>query len=135
MEEDILFGLRLVFRLLFLLVRIKLFFFDNRCLKLKLLGFKKFEELLEGAHQIDNYFRKEALEKNIIVILAVLGVWYNNFFGAETHAILPYDQYLEHFASYFQQGDMESNGKSVDRSGNFVSHSTGPVIWVFFFNF
>ena len=100
-----------------------------------MLGFKKFEELLEGAHQIDNYFRKEALEKNIIVILAVLGVWYNNFFGAETHAILPYDQYLEHFASYFQQGDMESNGKSVDRSGNFVSHSTGPVIWVFFFNF
>ncbi|MGB2959533.1 MAG: glucose-6-phosphate isomerase [Bacteroidota bacterium] len=93
------------------------------------IGMKNFEELLTGAHEMDNHFRSAPLEKNLPVILGLLGVWYNNFFGAETHAILPYDQYMHRFPAYFQQGDMESNGKSVSRSGSRVDYSTGPVIW------
>jgi glucose-6-phosphate isomerase len=89
----------------------------------------RFEELLSGAHAVDEYFRTAPFEKNIPVIMGLLGIWYNNFFGAETHAILPYDQYLIHFPAYFQQGDMESNGKSVDRQGERVDYSTGPIIW------
>jgi glucose-6-phosphate isomerase len=93
------------------------------------IGMDNFEELLAGAHAMDEHFRTTPLEKNIPVILALLGVWYNNFFGAESHAILPYDQYLHRFPAYFQQGDMESNGKSVSRAGERVDYSTGPVIW------
>ncbi len=93
------------------------------------IGFKNFEELLLGAHQMDNHFKDAAFEENIPVILALLGVWYNNFFEAETQAILPYDQYLHRFAAYFQQGDMESNGKYVNRNGEKVNYQTGPVIW------
>lgn len=93
------------------------------------IGFNNFVNLLEGAHAMDNHFRNEPYEKNIPVILALLGVWYNNFFGAASEAILPYDQYLHRFAAYFQQGNMESNGKSVDREGNPVTYQTGPVIW------
>ncbi|POY34958.1 glucose-6-phosphate isomerase [Solitalea longa] len=92
-------------------------------------GFDKFEELLDGAHAMDEHFQSEDFDKNIPVILALLGIWYNNFFGAESHALLPYDQYLHRFAAYFQQGDMESNGKYIDRSGNEVSYQTGPIIW------
>jgi len=92
-------------------------------------GFDRFRELLEGAHAMDNHFRSAPLEKNIPVVLGLLGVWYNNFFNAASHAILPYDQYLHRFAAYFQQGDMESNGKSVDRGGKPVGYQTGPVIW------
>ncbi|HET8829932.1 MAG TPA: glucose-6-phosphate isomerase [Pelobium sp.] len=93
------------------------------------IGFDKFEELLTGAHEMDNHFRETEFDQNIPVILALLGVWYNNFFEAETQAILPYDQYMHRFAAYFQQGDMESNGKHVDRAGNEVNYQTGPVIW------
>lgn len=93
------------------------------------IGFDHFKELLEGAHAADNHFRETPLEENIPVIMAVLGVWYNNFFDAETQAILPYDQYLHRFAAYFQQGDMESNGKYVDRDGRPVEYQTGPIIW------
>ena len=93
------------------------------------IGPKNFEELLAGAHAMDEHFRTAELEKNLPVILALLGVWYNNFFGAETHAILPYDQYLHRFPAYFQQGDMESNGKTITRDGRSVDYSTGPVIW------
>ncbi|MCX5810039.1 MAG: glucose-6-phosphate isomerase [Proteobacteria bacterium] len=93
------------------------------------IGFKHFVELLEGAHAMDRHFRETPFEKNIPVILALIGVWYNNFFGAETEAILPYDQYLERFPAYFQQGNMESNGKSVDRSVDEVACQTGPIIW------
>jgi glucose-6-phosphate isomerase len=93
------------------------------------LGMDRFEELLAGAHTVDRHFRTTPFEQNIPVIMGLLGVWYNNFFGAESHAILPYDQYLAYFPAYFQQGDMESNGKSVDRQGEWVDYSTGPVIW------
>jgi len=93
------------------------------------IGFENFVELLTGAHDVDIHFRTTPLEKNLPVIMALLGVWYNNFFGAQTCALLPYDQYLHRFPAYFQQGDMESNGKSVDIAGNFVSYSTGPIIW------
>ncbi|MFA5353531.1 MAG: glucose-6-phosphate isomerase [Thermodesulfovibrionales bacterium] len=93
------------------------------------IGFDNFTGLLEGAHAMDQHFRKEPFERNIPVILGLLGIWYNNFFGAESHAILPYDQYLHRFPAYFQQGDMESNGKSVDRTGLPVQYQTGPVIW------
>lgn len=93
------------------------------------IGFENFEKLLDGAHRMDQHFKNEPFEKNIPVILALLGVWYNNFFGAASEAILPYDQYLHRFAAYFQQGNMESNGKSVDREGNPVTYQTGPVIW------
>jgi glucose-6-phosphate isomerase len=93
------------------------------------IGFENFEKLLDGAHAMDKHFRQEPFQKNIPVILALIGVWYNNFFGAASEAILPYDQYLHRFAAYFQQGNMESNGKSVDRNGEPVSYQTGPVIW------
>ncbi len=93
------------------------------------LGMDRFEELLEGAHQADRHFRNEPFERNIPVIMALLGIWYNNFFGAQSQAILPYDQYMVHFPAYFQQGDMESNGKSVTKQGEQVGYSTGPVIW------
>jgi glucose-6-phosphate isomerase len=93
------------------------------------IGFKNFEELLLGAHQMDNHFKDTPFEENIPVILALLGIWYNNFFEAETQAILPYDQYLHRFAAYFQQGDMESNGKCVNRNGEKINYQTGPVIW------
>ncbi len=93
------------------------------------LGMDHFEELLSGAHKVDQHFRTAPFETNIPVIMALLGIWYNNFFGADSHAILPYDQYLVHFPAYFQQGDMESNGKSVTRFGERVSYSTGPIIW------
>ncbi|WP_020530594.1 glucose-6-phosphate isomerase [Flexithrix dorotheae] len=93
------------------------------------IGFENFSALLEGAHAMDNHFKNESFEKNIPVILALLGVWYGNFFDAETEAILPYDQYMHRFAAYFQQGNMESNGKYVDRTGEKVDYNTGPVIW------
>ena len=93
------------------------------------IGFKNFRELLDGAHAMDQHFRNAAFEENMPVILALLGIWYNNFFGAESQAILPYDQYLHRFAAYFQQGDMESNGKQVDRSGKAITYQTGPIIW------
>ncbi len=92
-------------------------------------GYNNFIQLLEGAHSVDNHFKNEPFEKNIPVILALLGVWYNNFFGAASHALLPYDQYLHRFAAYFQQADMESNGKYVDRNGQKVDYQTGPIIW------
>lgn len=93
------------------------------------IGFDNFEKLLSGAHAMDQHFATTPLEKNVPVILALIGIWYNNFFGAETEAILPYDQYMHRFAAYFQQGNMESNGKNVDRNGNPVSYETGPIIW------
>jgi glucose-6-phosphate isomerase len=93
------------------------------------IGFQNFEQLLAGAHDMDNHFRTTKFERNVPVVLALLGIWYNNFFGAETHAILPYDQYLHRFAAYFQQGDMESNGKYVGRDGQKVNYQTGPIIW------
>ncbi|MEX2233062.1 MAG: glucose-6-phosphate isomerase [Cyclobacteriaceae bacterium] len=93
------------------------------------IGFENFIQLLEGGHAMDKHFRDSPFEKNLPVILALIGVWYNNFFGAASEAILPYDQYLHRFAAYFQQGNMESNGKSVDRKGNPVMYQTGPVIW------
>lgn len=92
-------------------------------------GFDNFEELLAGGHAMDIHFRDTPIEQNLPVVLALMGIWYNNFFGAQTQAILPYDQYMHRFAAYFQQGDMESNGKSVDRDGNPVSWQTGPIIW------
>lgn len=93
------------------------------------IGFDNFKQLLAGAHASDQHFENTPFEQNVPVILGLLGVWYINFFGAETHAILPYDQYLHRFAAYFQQGDMESNGKHVDRNGKAVDYETGPVIW------
>nr|ADA56787.1 glucose-6-phosphate isomerase [Euphydryas aurinia] len=93
------------------------------------IGFDNFEKLLEGANFMDNHFTTAPLEKNAPVILALLGVWYGNFYGAETHTLLPYDQYLHRFAAYFQQGDMESNGKYVTRGGDGVQYSTGPIVW------
>ena len=93
------------------------------------IGFDNFKELLTGANAADEHFRNTDFEQNISVMLGVIGIWYNNFFGSETEAILPYDQYLHRFAAYFQQGDMESNGKHVDRNGNNVDYSTGPIIW------
>lgn len=93
------------------------------------IGYDNFEKLLQGAHAMDNHFKNEPFEKNIPVILALVGIWYTNFFGASSEAILPYDQYLHRFAAYFQQGNMESNGKSVSRSGNYVNYATGPIIW------
>lgn len=92
-------------------------------------GYDNFTELLEGGNEIDLHFRNTELNKNIPVILALLGIWYNNFFGAEDVALLPYEQYLHRFAAYFQQGDMESNGKYIDRSGKKVDYQTGPIIF------
>jgi glucose-6-phosphate isomerase len=93
------------------------------------IGFTNFKALLAGAHDADEHFRNTDFNKNIPVTLALLGIWYTNFFGAESQAILPYDQYMHRFAAYFQQGDMESNGKSTDRSGKAIDYQTGPVIW------
>jgi glucose-6-phosphate isomerase len=94
-----------------------------------MIGYPRFEEMLQGAHASDKHFRNMPFEKNIPVIMALLGIWYRNFFGSQTEAILAYDQYLHRFAAYFQQGNMESNGKSVDRNGIPVGYSTGPVVW------
>jgi glucose-6-phosphate isomerase len=93
------------------------------------IGFDNFSELLAGAYAMDEHFCTAPLEENLPVTLALLSIWYNNFFGAQTHAILPYDQYMHRFPAYFQQGDMESNGKSVQRDGTPVDHATGPVVW------
>ena len=93
------------------------------------IGFDNFVELLSGAHAMDKHFSTTPAEKNLPVLLALIGIWYNNFFGAETEAILPYDHYMHRFAAYFQQGNMESNGKYVDRNGNVVDYQTGPIIW------
>lgn len=93
------------------------------------IGMNNFEALLAGAHAMDCHFQSTPLEKNIPVILATLGVWYNNFFGCQSHGLFPYDQYLHRFAAYFQQGDMESNGKSTTSSGAQVDYSTGPIVW------
>jgi glucose-6-phosphate isomerase len=93
------------------------------------IGFEHFVEILEGAHAMDIHFRETPFEENIPVILALIGVWYNNFFGVQTEAILPYDQYMHRFPAYFQQGNMESNGKFVDRSRREVNYQTGPIIW------
>jgi glucose-6-phosphate isomerase len=92
-------------------------------------GFDNYIELLTGAHEMDNHFAETPFEQNLPVILALIGIWYNNFHGAESETILPYDQYMHRFAAYFQQGNMESNGKFVDRNGNPVDYQTGPIIW------
>jgi len=93
------------------------------------IGFEQFHQLLLGAHEMDLHFLNTPLSKNLPILLGLLGVWYNNFFGAQSHAILPYDQYLHRFAAYLQQGDMESNGKFVTRDNQIVDYSTGPIIW------
>lgn len=93
------------------------------------IGYDNYIELLGGAHAMDNHFKSTPFAKNIPVILAVLGIWYNNFYKAESYAILPYDQYMHRFTAYFQQGDMESNGKHVTKDGTAVTYSTGPIIW------
>ncbi|AFP85489.1 glucose-6-phosphate isomerase [secondary endosymbiont of Heteropsylla cubana] len=92
-------------------------------------GFDHFEELLSGAHAMDNHFISMPMDKNIPVLMALIGIWYNNFFGMETEAIIPYDQSMHRFSAYFQQGNMESNGKSINRSGNSVMYQTGPIVW------
>jgi glucose-6-phosphate isomerase len=93
------------------------------------IGFDNFVDLLQGAHEMDRHFRETPFEKNIPVILALIGIWYNNFFNAATEVILPYDQYLHRFPAYFQQGNMESNGKATSRNGERVDYQTGPIIW------
>ncbi len=93
------------------------------------IGMDNYEELLNGANEMDEHFHHTPIEINLPVILGLLGIWYNNFFAAQTHAILPYDQYLHRFPAYFQQGDMESNGKRVNKNGDIVDYSTGPIIW------
>jgi glucose-6-phosphate isomerase len=93
------------------------------------IGFENFDQLLQGAHEMDQHFQQAPLTANIPVILALIGIWYNNFFGAATEVILPYDQYMHRFPAYFQQGNMESNGKSMDRKGEKVAYQTGPIIW------
>ncbi len=92
-------------------------------------GFDHFDQLLSGANKMDVHFKEESFDKNIPVVLALLTIWYNNFFGAESEALIPYSQYLQKFAPYLQQGIMESNGKSVDRNGNIVNYQTGTIIW------
>lgn len=94
-----------------------------------IIGFENFKKLQSGMHYMDEHFKNAPLEQNSPVILALIGIWYLNFFGAESEAILPYDQYLHRFAAYFQQGNMESNGKSVDRNGEAIDYETGPIIW------
>ena len=93
------------------------------------IGMDRFESLLQGAYEMDQHFRQAPFEENLPVVLALLGVWYNNFYNAESHVLLPYDQHLHRFPAYFQQGDMESNGKSVTRDGETVDYATGPIIW------
>uniref|UniRef100_A0A3B5BIS4 Glucose-6-phosphate isomerase n=1 Tax=Stegastes partitus TaxID=144197 RepID=A0A3B5BIS4_9TELE len=93
------------------------------------IGFENFEQLLAGAHWMDQHFRSTPLDQNVPVLLAVLGIWYINFFKAETQALLPYDQYMHRFAAYFQQGDMESNGKYITKDGRQVDYQTGPIVW------
>jgi len=93
------------------------------------IGYENFEQLLKGAEASDKHFKSEKFENNIPVIMGLIGIWYTNFFGTQTEAILPYDQYMHRFAAYFQQGNMESNGKSIDRNRNPVNYATGPVIW------
>ncbi len=93
------------------------------------IGYDNFTALLQGAYDMDQHFKSAPYDQNIPVILALIGIWYNNFFGAQTEAILPYDQYLHRFPAYFQQGNMESNGKSTDRAGQKVDYQTGPIIW------
>ncbi|RFM27120.1 glucose-6-phosphate isomerase [Deminuibacter soli] len=93
------------------------------------IGYDNFEQLLKGGYAADEHFRNTPFDKNIPAIMALVGLWYTNFYGSQTEAILPYDQYMHRFSAYFQQGNMESNGKSVDRNGNEVHHATGPVIW------
>ncbi|KIM64884.1 hypothetical protein SCLCIDRAFT_599325 [Scleroderma citrinum Foug A] len=93
------------------------------------IGYDNFEQLLRGAHGMDKHFKETPLDRNLPVLLGVIGVWYNNFYGAQTHVLLPYDQYLHKFADYFQQGDMESNGKSVTKNGQRANYQTGPIIW------
>ncbi len=93
------------------------------------IGYDNYIELLSGAHEMDNHFKGTEFKNNLPVLLALIGIWYNNFYGAESEAILPYDQYMHRFAAYFQQGNMESNGKYVDRDGNRVDYQTGPIIW------
>jgi glucose-6-phosphate isomerase len=92
-------------------------------------GFDNYVHMLEGAFIADEHFRTAPLKKNIPIVMGLVGIWYNNYFGAQTQAILPYDQYLTRFAAYFQQGDMESNGKSVTNDGQFVDYTTGPILW------
>ncbi|TAM98213.1 MAG: glucose-6-phosphate isomerase [Chitinophagaceae bacterium] len=93
------------------------------------IGYENFHQMLAGAHAVDQHFRNTDFPKNIPVMMALIGLWYRNFFGTETEAILPYDQYMHRFAAYFQQGNMESNGKHVDRNGDPVHWQTGPVVW------
>jgi glucose-6-phosphate isomerase len=93
------------------------------------IGYDRFHELLAGAHAVDNHFRSTEFSRNIPVIMALVGIWYGNFFDAQTEAILPYDQYMHRFPAYFQQGNMESNGKHVDRNGEDVNYQTGPIVW------
>ncbi len=93
------------------------------------IGFENFEKLLAGAQAMDHHFQSKPFPENLPVILALIGIWYNNFFGAETEAILPYDQYMHRFPAYFQQGNMESNGKSIDRDSRPVAYQTGPIVW------
>ncbi len=93
------------------------------------IGYGNFDLLLKGAHEMDNHFQSTPFEKNIPVLMALVGLWYTNFYGSQSEAILPYDQYMNRFAAYFQQGNMESNGKSTDRNGVEVTYATGPIIW------
>ncbi len=93
------------------------------------IGFDNYIELLEGAHAMDNHFKETNFDKNLPVLIALIGIWYNNFYGAETECILPYDQYMHRFSAYFQQGNMESNGKTIDRNGDKVNYETGPILW------
>ena len=93
------------------------------------IGYKNFELLLKGAHNSDNHFAATSFDRNIPVLMAMLGIWYTNFWGVQSEAILPYDQYMHRFAAYFQQGNMESNGKTTDRNGKQVDYATGPIIW------
>ncbi|HEV8082411.1 MAG TPA: glucose-6-phosphate isomerase [Chitinophagaceae bacterium] len=93
------------------------------------IGYDNFEDLLKGGYEVDRHFSEKSFEKNVPVVMALISLWYINFFGAQSEAILPYDQYLHRFAAYFQQGNMESNGKHVDRNGSVVTYATGPVIW------
>ena len=93
------------------------------------IGYDNFESMLKGAESADHHFQESEFKENVPVIMALIGIWYTNFFGSETEAIFPYDQYMHRFPAYFQQGNMESNGKHVDRNGNVVNYNTGPVVW------